>query len=213
MNIIKDWHKHKRWTILDSRTVDNYNAHAVERCIRYENVDFKWLYDVVGNFIKPGGTIFEIGCGSGRDARNLTDLGYKVTATDASCGMLEQAQKLDIEHKVTFLQKSFPLEPDDPLFNYHYDAVLAMAVLMHIPIWERNTFLSQIANLLNINGIAIISWSNNRNDDNRLFEALDVAESPKVFAMANLDIITTLYNNDALGRDVAWNTAIARRFK
>ena len=198
---------------MDNNTVDNYNINAKERCERYERVDLQWLYDIVTKYVKPGGTILEIGCGSGRDARKLTDLGYNVTATDASWGMLEQARILDTEKKVPFLQKSFPLESDDPLFNYHYDAVLAMAILMHIPIWERNTFLSQIANLLNINGIAIISWSNNRNDDNRLFEALDVAESPKVFAVANLDIITTLYNNDALGRDVAWNTAIARRFK
>lgn len=211
MNIIKDWHKHKRWTILDSRTVDNYNAHAVERCIRYENVDFKWLYDVVGNFIKPGGTIFEIGCGSGRDARNLTGLGYKVTATDASCGMLEQAKKLDIEHKVTFLQKSFPLDINDRLFNNHYDAVLAMAVLMHIPIGERHEFLSQIARLLYPNGVAIISWSNNRNDENRLFESLEQKDVPMVFSEANFDIIKTMNNNDALGRDIAWHTVIARK--
>ena len=196
---------------MDNRTVDNYNAHAVERCNRYESVDFKWLYDVVGNYIKPGGTIFEIGCGSGRDARNLTDLGYKVTATDASCGMLEQAKKLDIKHKVTFLQKSFPLDSNDQLFNNHYDAVLAMAVLMHIPILERHEFLSQIARLLYPNGLAIISWSNNRNDENRLFESLEEKDVPMVFSKANFDIIKTINNNDALGRDVAWHTVIARK--
>lgn len=43
--------------------------------------------------LKPGATILDIGCGTGRHSIELAKRGFKVTGIDQSSGMLEQARK------------------------------------------------------------------------------------------------------------------------
>src|SRR3954471_12462577 len=44
--------------------------------------------------VKPGGSVLDVGCNSGRDMRQLIDLGYRVTGLDVS----EPALRLCREH-------------------------------------------------------------------------------------------------------------------
>lgn len=44
-------------------------------------------------FFPPGAAVLDLGCGPGLDAAALTGLGYRVTAIDASVGMVEEARK------------------------------------------------------------------------------------------------------------------------
>lgn len=75
----------------------------------------------------PSGKILEIGCGGGRDARELIELGYDYTGTDVSKGLLEQAKKNNPGAK--FIQVSlYNLD-----FTEKFDGFWCAAVLLHIP--------------------------------------------------------------------------------
>ncbi len=51
-------------------------------------------------------TVLELGCGTGCDAEWFASRGYRVTATDASAGMIAQARSKNIEN-ATFIEAGF----------------------------------------------------------------------------------------------------------
>jgi 2-polyprenyl-3-methyl-5-hydroxy-6-metoxy-1,4-benzoquinol methylase len=46
------------------------------------------------SFIKPGGSILDLGCGSGRDSKMFLENGYKVTAVDGSSELAKKTSDL-----------------------------------------------------------------------------------------------------------------------
>jgi ubiquinone/menaquinone biosynthesis C-methylase UbiE len=55
---------------------------------------FIWEQRVVNEYFPPGGKLLNIGCGCGREAFALHELGYEVTGIDISVGQIRQAQTL-----------------------------------------------------------------------------------------------------------------------
>ncbi|MGH2544698.1 MAG: class I SAM-dependent methyltransferase, partial [Ardenticatenaceae bacterium] len=57
----------------------------------------RWLREMVWERLdatfQPGDHVLELGCGTGEDAVWLARRGIRVTATDASAGMIEQARR------------------------------------------------------------------------------------------------------------------------
>ena len=75
----------------------------------------------------PGGRLLEVGCGGGRDARQLIKMDYDYTGTDISAGLLSEAKQNN--PGATFIQMSlYDLDFDEP-----FDGFWCMAVLLHIP--------------------------------------------------------------------------------
>ena len=56
------------------------------------SVDMSSLYDEFLPLLKPGASILDAGCGSGRDSKAFKDLGFRVTAFDASSEMVRLAR-------------------------------------------------------------------------------------------------------------------------
>ncbi|WP_151736860.1 class I SAM-dependent methyltransferase ['Paenibacillus yunnanensis' Narsing Rao et al. 2020] len=50
--------------------------------------------------LSPGGSILDIGCGTGRHSIELAKRGYRVTGVDLSAGMLEEARKAAAEARI-----------------------------------------------------------------------------------------------------------------
>src|SRR5262245_49406755 len=64
---------------------------AVYTCTWKERDDLQseeWR--LFGAAIRPGGSVLDVGCNSGRDSRQLIDLGYRVTGLDVSEEALRQ---------------------------------------------------------------------------------------------------------------------------
>lgn len=72
-------------------TIDAYNKIAEEFHSRNSSSFYTEEYKIFKDFLR-GRKILEIGCGTGRDAKNLIDLDY--TGVDASVGMLGVAKKM-----------------------------------------------------------------------------------------------------------------------
>jgi 2-polyprenyl-3-methyl-5-hydroxy-6-metoxy-1,4-benzoquinol methylase len=78
--------------------------------------------------VKPGGTILDVGCNSGRDTRQLLDLGYRVTGIDVS----EQALQLYREQCPEARTIKMSLL-DLANLKEQFDGIWFSYVLVHIP--------------------------------------------------------------------------------
>lgn len=87
--------------------------------------------------LEPGALILELGCGSGHDAAEMERRGFRVDATDGVPAMAAIASKrLDAGARV--------LRFDDLNAADHYDAVIACASLLHVPIADLPEVLERI---------------------------------------------------------------------
>jgi SAM-dependent methyltransferase len=78
--------------------------------------------------VKPGGSVLDVGCNSGRDTRQLIDLGYRVTGIDVS----EQALRLCREQcpEARTIQMSLL---DLANLKEQFDGIWFSYALVHIP--------------------------------------------------------------------------------
>lgn len=194
---------------MDAQTIKYYDDNAAEKAALYDTADMSWMYADLQMLLPPSATILEIGCGNGRDARALASLGFKVTATDASMKMLDEAKSRTHHGQVEYIHAAFPLAANSPLFSHKFDAVLAVAVLMHIPVNERPLFFSQISSLLTDVGILYCSYTNRSTTDARLFAVTDKAELFRQLSKAGLTLAKSIANTDSLSRPIEWETVVA----
>lgn len=65
-------------------TLDYYNRHAEKFVQGTVDVEFSHLQNLFMEMLPAGGTILDLGCGSGRDSKAYKDAGFKVIAVDGS---------------------------------------------------------------------------------------------------------------------------------
>ncbi|MDF2961157.1 MAG: SAM-dependent methyltransferase [Paenibacillus sp.] len=91
----------------------------------YKHRDLDGAYNEVKRMIEwlqlpSGASVLDLCCGMGRHSMALTDFGYKVTGVDLSDVLLREAEKLDTEEKVRWLQGDMREVP----LTGTYDAVV-----------------------------------------------------------------------------------------
>jgi len=106
--------------------------------------------------------LLELGFGSGREAAFLLQNGHDVRAIDASAGMVEEALRRHPELSGRLTCEAQPLQEGSRLLGESFDAVLAIAVLMHIPDSDLFETIFQLKRLLKPRGMAFISVSTGR---------------------------------------------------
>ena len=99
--------------------------------------------------------LFEIGSGTGKDAKYIMSLGYKITLTDASQGFV------DFLNHNGYKARIFNILTDD--IDKQYDLIFADAVLLHFTADELDGIFRKIAKALKTNGR--IAFSVKRGDD------------------------------------------------
>ena len=57
------------------------------------DVDFSALQNEFSSYIKKGGLILDLGCGSGRDSKAFIEMGYEVVAVDGSQEICKRASE------------------------------------------------------------------------------------------------------------------------
>lgn len=92
-----------------SRTAEKYDSFAEDHphLTRMRNQ----VYDHVGRHVPSGACILELNAGTGTDAVQLAQRGYRIHATDIAPGMLnrlqEKVSRLDLHGRITLEQRSF----------------------------------------------------------------------------------------------------------
>ena len=110
-------------------------------------------------FLDPKGEILELGCGSGRDTKYLTDRGFTVTATDvkeealAACARAVPGVtclRVDVEQPLPFADESYP--------------VIVASLCLHYFSWQQTVaVISEVRRCLEQNG-RLFARFNSTND-------------------------------------------------
>lgn len=106
-------------------TIDYYEKNA-EKFIRDTGcADMSAVRDAFLKYIPEGGSILDLGCGSGRDSRAFLDAGFQVTSVDGSAALCRAARLLTSQEAVCSLFSDFV--PDRL-----YDGIWACSSLLHL---------------------------------------------------------------------------------
>lgn len=203
---------------MDRSTVDHYNRNADAHAARYEQTEVGALRAVMRRCLTPGSRVLDIGCGSGRDAAFLLEQGHDVTAADAAPEMIAAACTFHPELADRTIEAGFPLPPDHPLLKERFDAVCAVAMIMHVPAELLFEFALQLKQMLRPGGTLIVSASENRpglsderDPHGRLFAERPAGEVQLLFERLGFRQVILETNADAMGRNIGWYTLALRR--
>ena len=212
--------------LMDPDTVDHYDKKAKQFEELYRKALQAPYHKLLEKWLKPPGgcgksgcpeitRVLEIGCGIGLDAYYMAcTLGLDVTAADASRQMLEIAASSapgSAGSKIKYINASFPLEPGSTLLDEKFDAVVASAVIMHIPDNEVQDFIRQGGKMLNKKGVFICSFCYSRPgvpDDPRLFKDRSPQDLRLLFEGSGFSLLDREESPDSLGRPIKWSTMI-----
>ena len=131
-------------------STEYYNENAAEYFDNTVDVDMKVYLDRFLELLPEGGSILDMGCGSGRDSEYFLSLGYDVTAMDGSeemCSLASVHIGKDVLH-MTFEEMDF----EDV-----FDGVWASASLLHVPRNEIEGILRKIIRSLKKDGALYIT--------------------------------------------------------
>ncbi len=108
---------------------------------------------LIDQYFPAGAKVLDVGCGQGRLASYLAQMGFAVSGTDTSTAMLAQARKnvLDCEFREC---RSSELTYDDSTF----DVAIAVTLLTSVPFdLEQRQIMSEIKRVLKPDGCLFIS--------------------------------------------------------
>ncbi|NRQ42942.1 class I SAM-dependent methyltransferase [Rheinheimera sp. YQF-2] len=136
---------------MSSETIDYYNQHAAEYVQATVNVDMAALYAEFLPMVKSGGHILDAGCGSGRDAYYFQQLGFTVSAFDASTAMAKIASER-LQQTVTVLSFEQLDEPET------FDGIWCCASLLHVASKTLPAVFSRLQRALKPTAVLYVSF-------------------------------------------------------
>ena len=134
-----------------NQTISYYDKNAAEFCKNTINADMSFCRDKFLKYLKDGTAILDAGCGSGRDSVAFKQLGYQITAMDASPKICQEAEKV-LDQKV--LCKTFEEIDDENV----YDGIWACASLLHVPKERMKGVLYRLKRALKDGGVLYASF-------------------------------------------------------
>ena len=193
-----------------NKTIAYYDMHADEYFEQTCGVDFSDAYGRFLKYIPAGGSIVDLGCGSGRDTAWFTAHGYQAIGVDASEKMVELAcERLHIQAQVARME--------DWIAETPFDGIWCCASLLHLDDEALRSFFEHLAVNLKEGGALFISVKTGiRSGDDSLGRYMVDFSEQKLEGLHSyckgLAIEEIWYTRDELGRDAfRWMNAILRR--
>ena len=161
--------------------------------------------------LKPGASILELGCGSGIDASEMERLGFQVHATDGSAAMATIAsERLGRRVQVLRFENLDATE--------RYDAIVACASLLHVPLSGVPSILRRIWNALKPGGWHFASFKTDgpvtRDEHGRYYNYLDQDGAETAYRSAGTWQAIGFENYDGVGyfsSPARWLTVTAQK--
>lgn len=172
-------------------------------------VDMAPLHRRFLDHLRPGAAILDAGCGSGRDAKVFADLGFAVTAFDASPALA----------KLASAHCGFEVGTrcfDDVDEVSRYDAIWCCASLLHVPIDGVPGSLARLWRALRPGGVMYVSFKHGtgeREQNGRRFtDADEVTVSKWVGALPDVRAVETWVSEDQRPeRSERWTNVLVHR--
>jgi SAM-dependent methyltransferase len=187
-----------------------YDANAEDFFVRSMGAGMLPQLSAFAALLPPGGRILEAGCGSGRDAKALKEMGFDVTATEAApklAALAEAHAGLPVQ-VVTFEQM---------VWRETFDGIWACASLLHVPRAELAGVLRRLRDTLVLGGVWFMSFkcgSEERLANGRRFTDLDEAGATALLAEAGgLELLALEVSGDVRPERGAerWLSVLCRR--
>lgn len=134
----------------DWQTLEFYAAQA-EAYLGHRPEDINPELPAFLDLLPPKARILELGCGGGVDAAHMISRGFDVDPTDGVAEMAAQAE-VRLGRRVRVMRFD-ELDADE-----HYDAVVACASLLHVPLAELSEILSRVWRALKPGGFHLASF-------------------------------------------------------
>lgn len=191
-------------------SIPYYEQHAARLAGQYESLAFQDVHAGLSDLLPaPGGTVLDVGAGSGRDAAWFAANGYDVVAVEPSEAMLAQARRLHPSDRIRWVSDSLPDLARVPRLGLRFDLILLSAVWMHVAPAERQRALRKLATLLAPKGRIAISLRLGAPDAERAMHAVSLPELSALAQQFGLRIVRTSDSGDRLGRaDVSWTNVV-----
>lgn len=190
--------------------IPHYEQHASRLVEQYESLSFQEVHASLLDLLPPpGGTVLDIGAGSGRDAAWFAANGYDVVAVEPSDAMLAHARKLHPSTRIHWVSDSLPDLANVRRLGLSFDLILLSAVWMHIPPAARQRSLRKLATLLAPKGRIAISLRLGRPDTERAMHEVSLPELASLAQQFGLRVVRTSDSHDKLGRnEVSWTNVV-----
>lgn len=190
-------------------STEYYNKYANEYFDRTVNIEIQEILDRFLEVIPDGGSILDLGCGSGRDSAYFLSKGYDVTAMDGSEEMCDLAS-------VHIGQDVLRLKFSEIDFNEVFDGIWACSSLLHVPGNEIVEILNKVIKSLKPEGVLYMSFrygdfegirSERYYTDYRTKNLKDIIEE-----LNGIELIDIWKTEDVIpGRDIIWINTLVRK--
>ncbi|WP_395374476.1 class I SAM-dependent DNA methyltransferase [Marinicella sp. W31] len=187
--------KQQQLSDLSQKTQQVYESNAV----RFDNDRNKVLYEKAWlarfqNLLPNGGTILDIGCGTGEPiAQYFIEQGFQVTGIDFSSNMIALAQ-LRFPLHAWHLMDMRSLKIDEK-----FDGIIAWHSFFHLNPEEQRKTLLDFINLLNPNGALLLTIGNTEGEvtgeigDEKVYHAsLSCDEYTSLLEVSNMQVIKVM---------------------
>jgi len=190
-------------------TIEYYQQNAEHFFSSTINVDMGEVYRLFLEEIPKGSIILDAGCGSGRDSKFFSEIGYRVDAFDASEEMVRLARQytnLPVAHMMF----------NEVNGHDKYDGIWCCASLLHVPHKDLHSVMNLLTGALKPGGIGYVSFkygSGERVKDGRHFTDLN-EKSLKVLisSLKEINIIRQWVTEDKRPeRNELWLNAILKK--
>ncbi len=194
--------------MINNTTTDYYNSNAQDFIDGTVNVDTGSLRERFLNYVPAGGTVLDLGCGSGRDSKCFKDAGYKVIAIDASQELcIKASEYAGIDVRCMRFE-----ELDD---SGKYDGIFACASLLHVPEGDLPGVLTKIKTALKPQGVLYASFKYGDfagERDGRFFHDMNEESATELFTSVPGFMIEEMWQSHDVRRDkdAYWINVIAR---
>ena len=133
---------------INVRYYDRNTDAFIERTV---DVDMSSLYAPFLEYVPKSGAILDAGCGSGRDTKAFLDLGYTVTACDASKTMADLASS----HTGQMVEVS---RFQQMQYEQEFDGIWCCASLLHVPMADFDDVLTRCVRALCPTGVGFMCF-------------------------------------------------------
>jgi len=194
-----------------AKTIEYYQVNAASYAEQTQDVDMQQAYDAFLLLLPNGGTILDIGCGSGRDLKYFKDRGYDTQAIEPAPALAEIARE-----RSGALVREILVE--DLTAEKTYDGIWACASLLHIPRCMLPSVINRLINALKPGGVLYMCFKKGVTDhvvqDGRLFNDQTCKTlSDLVSTLNNAIIIRCWESKDLIARHetVLWTNMLVQR--
>ena len=159
--------------------------------------------------LKPGATILDVGCGSGRDLRWLAEHGFKPTGFELSPKLAKMAKHFSQQKVIKGDFTSFDFS------KLSFDAILLVGALVHLPHTDIPAVLVHICKALGEQGLLLLSLKEgdgfSRSADGRVFTLWQPKKLDSALEESGFVILEFSRFNSTLNEDDIWLSYILRR--